>query len=466
MLYKPKKMTSPFQPGDVLLGKYRIERVLGEGGMGVVVSARHIELGELFAIKVLLPVALTQPSAMERFLREARASARLKGEHIAKVQDVGRLPEGLPYMVMEYLSGSDLQDLLHQRGPLPPMEAVTYMMQACEALVEAHSLGIVHRDIKPANLFLIRRPSGAPCVKILDFGISKQLTAETAEQHALTRTGMVLGSPLYMSPEQMLRPKETDPRSDIWSLGVVLYELLTGQVPFWADALTELVGMVIQEEHVPPIHHKPDIPPLVNAIVMRCLEKRKELRFQTVQELMEALQAVLDTLGMPPGGGPPMHRIQPSLLDIGPVLPPGDPAQISPTAQTWSAVSSPVGSTPGARRLGMTVGASLALLVVVGAIAFGVLRVRDGLSATSAAVAPIPTVSAMDSAAIVAPSPIASTSAIPTTPPMALPAKNALGEAALKAKASGPPRPTSTAKPSAPPAPAAKAKIKRPVSLY
>src|SRR5262245_36017323 len=153
-------MTSPVAPGDLLLGKYRVERVLGRGGMGVVVAARHLELGELFAIKFLLPHAIKHPQAVERFVREARASARLKGEHVAKVHDVGRLSDGLPYMVLEYLSGNDLKATLRERGPLPVAEAVTYVLQACEAIAEAHDLGIIHRDIKPANLFLTRRANG------------------------------------------------------------------------------------------------------------------------------------------------------------------------------------------------------------------------------------------------------------------------------------------------------------------
>ena len=206
---------SPVAVGDVLLGKYRVERVLGQGGMGVVVAARHLELGELFAIKFLLPAALVHPQAVERFVREARASARLKGEHVAKVQDVGRTPDGLPYMILEYLAGKDLKDTVQERGPLPVQEAATYVLQACEAVAEAHGLNIVHRDIKPANLFLTRRPNGSPCVKVLDFGISKQLDPERPEQHGLTKTGMLLGSPYYMSPEQMMRTKEADPRSDI-----------------------------------------------------------------------------------------------------------------------------------------------------------------------------------------------------------------------------------------------------------
>jgi len=146
--------SAPVAPGDVLLGKYRVEWILGQGGMGVVVAARHIELGELFAIKFLLPQAANNPQAVERFVREARASAKLKGEHVAKVHDVGRLPDGLPYMVLEHLAGQELKQVIRERNPLPMTDVVTYMVQACEAIAEAHAYGIVHRDIKPANMFL------------------------------------------------------------------------------------------------------------------------------------------------------------------------------------------------------------------------------------------------------------------------------------------------------------------------
>ena len=397
-------MTWPIAAGQILLDKYRVERVLGQGGMGIVVAVRHIELGELFAMKFLLPEALAHPDAVERFLREARASARLKGEHVVRVQDVGRLPDGMPYMVMEHLAGSDLKHVLAQRGPLPVPEALTYVLQACEALAEAHAAGIVHRDLKPANMFLIPRRNRTPCVKVLDFGISKQMERESVEQQALTRTGMVLGSPLYMSPEQMLRTKEADPRGDIWSMGVVLHELLTGTLPFVADVLTELVGKVLQETPPPPSHSRPEIPPDVDAIVMTCLRKRREERFQTVDQLMDALQAALSrsaaagsqtgTLLLGAGAlsaAPEPRPSQPSRPDFGsgplPTLPapafsvsstgpglgpsslvamPAAGAQTGQTGQTWGTTARPQAA--GApKRAGMAIaGAALGLLVFCG----------------------------------------------------------------------------------------------------
>jgi hypothetical protein len=282
-------MAVPVHPGDILLGKYRVEHVLGQGGMGVVVAATHLDLAELFAIKFLLPEALESDQAVERFLREARAAARLKGEHVAKVHDVGRLESGAPYMVMEHLEGMDLDKLERARGPLPVEEAVLYVLQACDAVAEAHARGIVHRDLKPANLFLTRRHDGTACIKVLDFGISKQRTQDNLE---LTTTGMVLGSPLYMSPEQMIRSKEVDLRSDIWSMGVVLYKLLTGRAPFQAETLTELVGRVLQDTPMRPSQLRPDLSRALDGIVLRCLKKRPEQRFATMDALAAALRSL------------------------------------------------------------------------------------------------------------------------------------------------------------------------------
>ncbi len=211
--------------GTVLLQKYEISRVIGQGGMGMVALARHLQLQQPVAIKLLLPEVLDKDLVVQRFLREAQASVRLRSEHVCRVLDVGQLDNGAPYMVMEYLDGTDLDGLLRQKGPLAYGEAVDFVLQACEALAEAHSLGIVHRDLKPANFFLTQRADGSPLVKVLDFGISKTLSPI---EESLTTTQAVLGTPAYMSPEQLRSSKHVDARSDIWSLGVVLYELCTG----------------------------------------------------------------------------------------------------------------------------------------------------------------------------------------------------------------------------------------------
>ena len=231
------------QPGDVLAGKYRVERVLGSGGMGVVVAAMHLTLQERVALKFLLPEGAKKEETVTRFLREARAAAKIKSEHVARVSDVGTLESGAPYLVMEYLDGSDLSALLRRDGPLPPRDAVEYVLQACEALAEAHAVGIVHRDLKPANLFLARHAGGAPRIKVLDFGISKLTARDPSmppDDPSMTRTRAWLGSPLYMSPEQMRSARDVDTRTDIWALGVILYELLSGKPPFDGETFPEL----------------------------------------------------------------------------------------------------------------------------------------------------------------------------------------------------------------------------------
>lgn len=286
-------MEQMFEPGALVAGKYRIEHVLGKGGMGVVVAARHVQLGELFAIKVMLPAALADRDGVERFLREARASVRLKGEHVARVQDVGNLENGAPYMVMEHLQGRDLKDVLKQRGPLPVEDVALYVYQACDAVAEAHALNIVHRDLKPGNLYLTTRANGTPCVKVLDFGLAKDLMASKELGSDLTTTGTFMGSPRYMSPEQMRQAKAADTRSDIWSLGVIMYELATGKTPFQADSITELVSEVLTSQPDRPSELRPTISKPFEAIVMRCLEKQPDARYQSVRELMAALRPLI-----------------------------------------------------------------------------------------------------------------------------------------------------------------------------
>jgi serine/threonine-protein kinase len=294
---QPTPPSIPVQIGDVLLGKYVVEKVIGAGGMGVVVAVRHRELGELYAMKFMLPAALANDQAVERFVREARAAAKLKSEHVASVHDVGRLESGSPYMVMEHLTGQDLEQVVEKSGVMAPAIAATYVMQACDAIAEAHDAGIVHRDLKPANLFLTKRPSGSPCIKVLDFGISKSVNPDE-QANSMTRTTAIMGSPYYMSPEQMRSSKNVDARTDIWALGVILYQLTTGRVPFPGDTITEVCAGVLSEELAPLTPIFPNISPEFEAIIRRCLAKRPEHRFQSARELQHALAAVA---GVSPG---------------------------------------------------------------------------------------------------------------------------------------------------------------------
>jgi len=276
--------------GDVLAGKYRVERVLGMGGMGVVVAATHLELRDERAIKLVRP-ELTHPQIIERFLREARAVVKLRSEHVAQVYDIGRLPTGAPFMVMELLHGDDLAALLKKRGALPVHEAALFVMQACDALSEAHGRGIVHRDLKPANLFLTHREDGSPCIKVLDFGVSKYIPEDgESTEMEMTSNGDIMGSPLYMAPEQMRAAREVDARADIWALGAILYKLVTGRAPFQRPTTPEIFMAVLGSDVAPlPSSIHAGIPSGLEAVIMRCLSKDVDSRFPRAADLRAAL---------------------------------------------------------------------------------------------------------------------------------------------------------------------------------
>ena len=282
-------MDSPVQEGDVLAGKYRVEKVLGFGGMGVVVSAFRGDLEQRVAVKFLSQAAAARPDAAERFRREARAAAKIRSEHVARVLDVGTLDTGLPYMVMEYLEGNDIAEELRRLQRLPLLEAVEYILQAIEALAEAHAAGVVHRDLKPGNLFLAQRADGSRRVKVLDFGISKALTGSSVEELSLTKTAALIGSPLYMAPEQMRSAKDVDTRADIWSLGAMLYEMLTGEPPYTGESIPQLCAALLHDDPIPLRQHRPEIPEGLEQAVLRCLMKDRNHRFPTVFELGRAL---------------------------------------------------------------------------------------------------------------------------------------------------------------------------------
>lgn len=277
-----RKLTRPGR-GDVLLGKYRVDHVLGHGSMGVIVAARHVGLGTEVAIKWLNDWMAADAEAVARFEQEARAAARIRGDHVVRVLDIGTLEDGSPAMVMERLDGEDLARRLERSGSLPVEEAADYVLQACDGVGEAHALGIVHRDLKPENLFCAIRSNGACCVKVLDFGISKIASL------SLTRTNSIMGSPYYMSPEQMSSPRDVDARADIWALGVVLHELITGSVPFGGNSFPEVCLRVIQSPPASMLDARPEAPFGLQAIILRCLEKDRSRRFAEVAELANAL---------------------------------------------------------------------------------------------------------------------------------------------------------------------------------
>jgi serine/threonine protein kinase len=275
------------QPGEIFDGKYRIERPIGQGAMAIVLEATHLQLEDRVAIKLLLPQWAADPEFVERFMREGRAATRIRSEHVVRVFDVG-VTGAHPYLVMEYLDGSDLDQVIAQQGALPVELAVDYLLQACEAIAEAHARGVVHRDLKPANLFLIRRADGSACVKVLDFGISKA-TIGVAPDTRTTEPSTVMGSPHYMSPEQMLSSKNVDVRADIWALGAILHELLVASPPFVGETIAALSAAVLRDPAPPLTTLRTDVPPQVEAVVLRCLEKEPARRFANVAELAAAL---------------------------------------------------------------------------------------------------------------------------------------------------------------------------------
>ncbi|MGC4090402.1 MAG: serine/threonine-protein kinase [Polyangiaceae bacterium] len=273
----------PIVEGQLVAGKYRVERVIGSGAMGVVVAAWHVELAQRVAVKFVRPEAMGLRDAEERFRREARAAARIRSEHVGRVMDVGALDGGVPYMVMEFLDGHDLADELYRRGPLPVAESAGYLLEAIEALAEAHAAGIVHRDLKPANLFLSRRADATRIVKILDFGVSKA-TGNRPGDMALTQHAAMIGSPLYMAPEQMRSARDVDARADIWSLGIILFELISGRPPYLGDSIPELVSAMAEP---PPSLRtlRGDVPEALARVISRCLEKDPNRRYSDVAAL-------------------------------------------------------------------------------------------------------------------------------------------------------------------------------------
>jgi eukaryotic-like serine/threonine-protein kinase len=452
MSLPPLNSFAPVKEGDVLDGKYLVEKVLGLGGMGVVVAAKHLQLEQRVAIKFVLPHAVGDAEAMERFAREARAAVKLRSEHVARVLDVGTLANGAPYMVMEYLAGSDLGAMIQTGGPLGHVDAVDFVLQACEAIAEAHANGIIHRDLKPQNLFVTHAVDGKPLVKVLDFGISKQTSlGGSGKDLSLTRTSSVMGSPNYMSPEQLKSTKSVDARTDIWALGVILFEVLTTRVPFEAESVTQLTAMVLQDTPRRVNELRTDVPPGLAQVIARCLEKDPAMRYASVADLARDLEPFGSQRGV-------SLRIAQVAGSRGVVQNPRSTGKVATSGATSVAWEDTQLSPPPKRRMALAVTAGVALLVVVagGAVAVGVR-----LGHSSAAVIPplevTPTVRQIDLAAV-APSVPA---AVPPSPPplpsasasAAVPAPTASVQAAPPAAAAQPSAsspPLATPKPHSP----------------
>ncbi|MBI5536944.1 MAG: serine/threonine protein kinase [Deltaproteobacteria bacterium] len=420
--WDPVKLRELPRKGDKIAGRYRVESLVGLGGMGAVLSAMHVDLKQRVAVKVMLPQGARHRMAVVRFLREARAASAIQSEHVVRIFDVGKLKSGLPYLVMEYLSGASLSDVIEKTGPVPIIDGVHYVLQACEAVAQAHAVGIVHRDLKPSNLFLTRRSDGSPLVKVLDFGISKaEWMIDPGMNPALTATADLVGTPTYMSPEQVRSAKNVDWRTDIWSMGAVLYELITGKPPFWADTLPALAAMIVSDPIVPPSQRLAGLPTALDAILLRCMSKDPAERPQTIPQLAREIEPFA-----PPSAAYLIERISrvgpPNTISGSPGEPPPDmdfsTVSSHNTAGGWGTTAHESASRH--RMLLATAAAvSLSLAVVVVAL-FLVLRGKPAketgppVNAASGSATSAP--SASDSGPMVQPETSASTSVLAPGP--------------------------------------------------
>jgi serine/threonine protein kinase len=287
--------------GDTIGGRYRVEKLLGAGGMGQVVEALHVELERVVAVKVLHDEWAKDEDSARRFVREARVVATLSNEHVVRIFDLGRTPEGAPYIVMERLEGKDLGAVLQERGPVSILEATEWVAQASEALSEAHQRGIVHRDVKPQNLFLAKLPNRpTPVLKVLDFGLAKNILPTPGEESRLTGVHMLLGSPHFMSPEQIRDARGVDSRTDVWSLGATLFQLLTREPPFIAKNLHMLCAGILTAP-IPSVRSiRPDVPEALDMILRRCLSRNIDERYPSAKELAIELRTFLATIDVAP----------------------------------------------------------------------------------------------------------------------------------------------------------------------
>jgi serine/threonine-protein kinase len=493
------------------VGAYVIERTIGHGGMGIVVAARHETRGDMVAIKLLHPKAAKDAVQVERFVREARATARIKSEHVVRVLDAGAEEStGSPFIVMELLEGRDLGYILSSFGAIPITKSVDYIIQICEAVAAAHALGIIHRDLKPSNFFLTHRADGTALLKVLDFGISKAAQSDGSPDPRLTETQAVFGSPTYMSPEQIRSSKNVDERSDVWSLGVALFEMLTGKLPFVADNVAGLLASVIADPPFRVSVFTADVPPELEAIVLGCLEKEASRRIGSATELAvrlgpyaspegARLAAAIERAGR--GGArvsqfPPRTTTAPNLADARisamPPMPPvvplpplsrpsaPAPAVVFGTTGTDLSATGPAAFRTSVRRgpgraVALVAGGVLVATVAVGGIAYVAREPKhasDGVSSASgAATSPgapsaettlpglppaAPPVAAASAAAIAPPtssaSPSLSSASSPAPPP---PPRRGKPPAGAAGQGHAPPRAGAPAAPhSAPPAPA------------
>ena len=427
-------------PGTIVAGKYEVGAQLGEGGMGVVVRALHLILQEPVAIKFLKASVAECSGAVERFVREARAAAMVKNEHIVKVFDFG-VHEGMPYLVMEFLEGRGVGDVVHADGPMSLPMAVDVVLQACDAMADAHARGIIHRDLKPNNLVLTRRSDGSPFVKVLDFGLATAPSDHEPDPVRLTKTDTISGSPAYMPPEQIRALRRTDARSDVWALGIILYEMLTGRLPFEGENATSMLAAISADAPRPATEGRPDLE-LVWPVIDRCLQKNPDERFQSVSDLASALAAFASAEGAVLGARA-RRRSQPDADSAAGTMP-----MLRPEGSARSLPGELVASDPttGRRALSMVVSDSklapsrsravlLAIAVVAvatGAALFGTRWVGGAKGPSSQASPSLPTPQAPQPSPVPTMSDVSQVALQPAPEPTSAPKSSARREVSLR----------------------------------
>ncbi|MGO8997300.1 MAG: serine/threonine protein kinase [Polyangiaceae bacterium] len=410
--------------GQLIDSKYRIVRMLGEGGMGAVYEGQNVRIGHRVAIKVLHAEIATRKDVLERFEREAQAAGKIGSDHIVEVYDLGELPDGARYMVMEYLDGENLSSRVQSTGRMPASAIAPVLMQLLEGLGAAHAAGIIHRDLKPDNIFLVRdKKTGGDFVKIVDFGVSKFNQSSPDSVMSMTRTGAVIGTPYYMSPEQAKGSKHTDHRSDLYSVGVVLFECATGQVPFQADTFNELMFKIVLEPPPDPETLVQGLDPRFAAIIRKAMAREPDARYQNAAEFQQAISAWMSAAGVGSGvfaQAPPPRAPMTSGGDLGttPATSGPSPVALGKTAGSLPgavATAPPTGTKKSKGPLVAGVGVALAIMAVVGALAF---KGRQGkATATAEPPAAVEAVQTATAAATATAPPAAAPSAAPTAAP-------------------------------------------------